>query len=224
MAVAGVDGAPDGWAVVERAANGRLSGYLTPTIAELMTRARGGELGAVAIDMPIGLLDTHPRAADVAARRLLGPRRASLFATPLRCCLDAATYEEARSLSRAAASTAPSKQAWNLMPKIRELRAAVRPGDPVAESHPELAFGRLAGAPMAQPKYRGTGMQARRQVLMSVWGATQYAEVLRSTAAPEVDVADALSLVGTAAHMVAGSAIELGNEVDPQGRRAVIAF
>ncbi len=224
VTVVGVDGAPDGWAVVERSPDGRLGGSLVDRLDGLVARVRRGEVAVVAIDMPIGLLDVHPRTADVEARRLLGPRRASVFATPLRCCINAASYPEARATSRESAGTAPSKQAWNLMGRIRELDRLIRADDPIYEAHPELAFLRLAEQPLNAAKTKGAGIQQRRRLLINQWGAEAYADLLAQVAAPEPDIADALALVGTAAHIAAGSEIILGDQRDEDGRRAQMRY
>lgn len=224
--VAGADGAPDGWAVVIAHPDGRLEGRLLDRLDSLVADVRAGRLAALAVDMPIGLLADHPRPADVAARAVLGPRRSSVFATPVRACLDAADYDDARRRSRAAAGVAPSKQAWNLLPRIAELDRLVVPADQdrIVEAHPELAFHRLAGGPLPGPKGSGLGIRARRTLLVSCWGADAYGSVLADVAAPETDVADALALAGTARRVAAGGAIRLGGQTDPTGKRAEIVY
>ena len=85
MIVAGVDGCPGGWAVVRLCpADGHsadshsadshsvengvdLVAGRVDDLTELVEETRRSERSALAIDMPIGLLDIHPRPADVAA-------------------------------------------------------------------------------------------------------------------------------------------------------------
>ena len=177
-AVAGVDGCGGAWLVVRRGppgtgpAGGADPAAVRPTSAKLVAglgpvvdELRRGLLAAVAIDMPIGLLDRHPRICEVEARRLLGPRRSSVFPSPIRAVLDAADYDEARRISRAAVDRAPSRQAFNLVPAIRHLDHLVEPGDQerLVEAHPELAFARLAGAPLPHPD--GPDRKAAAQAL-----------------------------------------------------------
>jgi predicted RNase H-like nuclease len=115
----------------------------------------------VAVDMPIGLLDAGPRACDVEARRRLGPRRSSVFPAPSRPMLAAATYRDALAIGGL------SKQAFNLIPKIREVDALLTPRRQrtVVESHPELGFARLLGRPCAAPKRTPEGLAERRALV-----------------------------------------------------------
>lgn len=143
----GVDGCPGGWV----ASDGR-SAEVFPTFVSLMERhARA----TVAIDIPIGLVQEGmrgDRACDKAARKLLGPRRASVFAPPTRAQLDD--------------RSGLSLQTVNILPKIREVDtwiAARTCG--VHEAHPELAFAQAAGAPMRHPKRTAEGRAERARVL-----------------------------------------------------------
>lgn len=67
--VAGVDGCKAGWVWFKLYDSGRTESDLVDLPAILRKRPDG--LNALAIDIPIGMLD-GPRACDVAARRLLG--------------------------------------------------------------------------------------------------------------------------------------------------------
>src|SRR5450759_4241933 len=92
--IAGVDGCAAGWIVVQRdTESGRSSWCLAS--AGLASGVR--RLSSVFI--PIGLLDAAlpgGRACDMAARKLLGPKRgSSVFPPPVRAALDCRTYPEA---------------------------------------------------------------------------------------------------------------------------------
>ena len=95
-----------------------------------------------AIDIPIGLADREPRSCDVAARRLLGPRRSSIFPAPVRAVLEAASYAEACMLSRRASGRGISKQLYNILEKIRTVDALQSPRlqEQLFEMGPELSF------------------------------------------------------------------------------------
>ena len=71
--------APGGWTqvAVER---------VKPTIG----KGEAGQGAVIGIDIPIGLPDTGRRQADVLAYTLVGPRRSSVFMTPVRAALEAA--------------------------------------------------------------------------------------------------------------------------------------
>jgi predicted RNase H-like nuclease len=161
---------------------------------------------SVAVDLPIGLPE-GPRVAhrdcDVEARALLGSRRSTVFAPPLRGHLGARTY------GTRLRGAGLSIQAFHLLPKLREVDAALAPDEQerVFEAHPELAFQRLAGEPLAEPKRTREGRARRRALLAearqpSLPGAIEsldrfLGETRRSEVA-EDDALDALVLTRTA--------------------------
>ena len=77
----------------------------------------------VCIDIPIGLSSDGFRACDRAARQLLGKRRSSVFPVPPRLALAPLTYEEINLASKGHCGKGVSKQAFHLLPKIRETEA-----------------------------------------------------------------------------------------------------
>lgn len=232
----GVDGCPGGWAVV-RARVAGMPGRGAPRLVAIeasfearldgvVDAVRSGELAAVAVDMPIGLLDTHPRPADVAARKLLGPRRSSIFPTPLRATLDATDYLDACARSRAQCGKALSIQAWNLMPKIRDVDQLIDPEDQdrIVEAHPECAFVRLHGEPLEHSKSTPEGRALRRQLLAGVYGDDEVDNLLAVRVAPEIDLIDAAVLAVTAARVATGSEVRVGGDRDSCGLRAEIVY
>ena len=89
-----------------------------------------GRLGAVAIDIPIGLPDEGSRRCDLEARKLIGPRRSSVFPAPFRSVLGALTYEDAAARCRAVSGKSLSLQAFGILPKIAEVdRLMTRTGN-----------------------------------------------------------------------------------------------
>src|SRR5262245_9475785 len=85
--VLGVDACKTGWVgiVLDRATT---TAMYARTIAELVSTAEAtGALAVVGIDIPIGLPDAGRRRADVEARKLVGPRWASVFIAPARRAL-----------------------------------------------------------------------------------------------------------------------------------------
>lgn len=233
MLIAGADGCPKGWAVATATVVGEALSELrvefVETLDSMIAQVRGGTVQALAIDMPIGLINQHPRTADVEARKVLGPRRSSVFPTPLLATLDASDYDEARFRSREVCGKAPSKQAWNLMPKIRDLDALVRPDDQpaVAEAHPECAFLRMqSDIPLDHPKSTDEG-RALRIGLLRASGRFDPGELdraLASNVAPVIDLLDAIALVVTARHMATRTDRRLGDQIDHRGRRAEIVY
>lgn len=233
MLVAGVDGCPKGWAVATASVVGEtltdLQVELVETLDSTVAKVRDGTLRALAIDMPVGLITEHPRTADVAARKALGPRRSSVFPTPVRATLEASDYEDACVRSMHACGKALSKQAWNLMPKIRELDALIQSNDQpaVAEAHPECAFLRLqADIPLDHPKSTNEGRALRIGLLRASgrFDAEELDRALASNVAPVVDLFDAIALAVTARHIATRTERRLGDQHDHLGRRAEIVY
>ena len=119
-----------------------IKGLFASTIAELVEAANAvGVVEVVAIDIPIGLPDTGPRPADKEARAFVGPRRSSVFPTPIRQALLAPNYKAARAVSLKLTERSLSAQAYALRAKILEVEdwlatASVQ----VVETHPEVCF------------------------------------------------------------------------------------
>lgn len=175
--VAGVDGCRAGWIAVFHSVDGAAPTVrVTGRFADILDGPE--EPVVVAVDMPIGLPERTGiggRAAERAVRPHLGPRQSSVFSVPSRAAVHAADYAEACRLALATSDPPRkvSRQAFMLFARIRELDALLvaRPGAPVFEVHPELAFWRLNdGQAMTLPKkIRGrvnpAGMAERRALL-----------------------------------------------------------
>jgi predicted RNase H-like nuclease len=215
--VAGVDGCRGGWLVIlcaladGAAAPLRVSSRLCTDFAAVL--AMPEQPVAIAVDMPIGLLERHVpggRTCDRDARALLGrPRSSSVFTPPTRPGLAAVTYREAALLNGAGMS----KESFNILPKIRELDAVLMKNDQqrVFEAHPELVFARLAGGPLRHNKKTLQGRRERARLLRKVYAASfqaplriRLAHGLRQVALD--DVADAYVLAHVARCIYAGTA------------------
>jgi predicted RNase H-like nuclease len=185
-----------------------------------------GEVGHVAVDMPIGLPDVGPRPCDVAARRLLGPRRSSVFPAPVRATLGSASFADALARSRSASGRGLPIQAYNLLGRIAEVEEAVRRvgQSRLTETHPELAFAALAGAPIAQSKRHPAGAAARRAALTAVWPTVGEVLLGRRAGCRGDDVADACALAWSADRLRRGRATILGGDPDRTGLRMEIAW
>jgi predicted RNase H-like nuclease len=222
--VAGVDGCRGGWVVVTAGPGETLRAEVVAALDDVVARARRGELAAVAVDMPMGLLDDRPRRCDTETRAVLGPRRASVFPTPVRPVLAATTYPQACALSRRAYGRALSKQSWNLIDRIRQLDELItRPDqDFVVEAHPECAFLRLAGEPL--PSKHDPDGRSRRHDLLSRHLGRPFEQLWAAGGAPALDLLDATVLTVTSRHVVAGTAIVLGRELDARGKLAQVVY
>ncbi len=219
MILAGVDGCRGGWIAV---LHDRVRATWRTGIARHWTDLPAADL--VAVDMPVGLPDGGRRGCDFDARRLLGPgRRSSVFIGLRRPLLGFATYPEANAWGKADGSGL-AKQAWFLLPKIAEIDRAVTPADQerVRECHPELAFARLAGAPVAASKRTPGGLAIRRALLEAagVPVAGLLAGLERRAAAVD-DLLDAAVLALTAGRIADGTAIRLPAGAPPRDARGL---
>jgi len=175
--VAGVDGCWAGWLAVRfDPASGAVSSAIHPNWPALMQAL--GAVARICVDMPIGLAERGGRPCDRAARALLPRgRKSSVFAPPRRYMLGL-SYDAVRAQARARGDAGLSIQAFNIMPKIAELDAALAPGNQcggdqgggdqerVLETHPELAFHRLNGGCALPRKADPAGRDARRALLI----------------------------------------------------------
>jgi predicted RNase H-like nuclease len=233
--VAGLDGCRAGWVLATATVDPRalpaelrltdVEIDVVPRVADVVERARTGSLAALGVDMPIGLPERGQRAADQAARRRLGPRRSSVFPTPLRCALDAVDYADALARSKAADGRGLSKQAFNLLPAMAEVDAALTADlqDRVFECHPETVFARLNQGPVLTRKHDAEGLVERRE-LLDPWLADSIDSVGRPPSGAKVDdVLDALAVALTAARLTIGDVEHLGDgALDGRGLRMEI--
>lgn len=231
----GVDGAPAGWVaaclyadVTDTAEAGiwqtRL--HLFADVDELASfrHDAGGEV-SVAIDVPIGLLDSVEfRPCDVEARKLLKVRVNAVFAPPARYMLDAAgDYAAIRELVAALRQTNPaakslSAQAAGIAPKVAEVDRFVRahPGSHgwLFECHPELSFLALNdGSPVTADKRAAAGLVRRLQLVRDLFPDVE--EQLAAAPWPGRKVAlsdalDAYAALSTALVCARGGQEELG--------------
>ena len=222
----GIDAAKRGWVVARASPDLRdVSLHLIPELEPLFWRVVRDD-GLLAIDIPIGLPDSGPRACDREARRLLRrPRASSVFPAPVRPALHATSYEEACDLSFQTSGRKLSRQTYNVLPRLREVDSLlwVERQQRVFEAHPELSFMMLAGTAqgLASGKKTSAGKRERTEILRSCFPDCDLDHLIRETAglAPLDDRLDALACLGTASRICTGSAVRLpGNRVEFDAR------
>ncbi len=140
----------------------------------------------VLIDIPIGLKagGTGERLSDLGGRKVLKARKSSIFPVPCREAVYAETYEQACEVNERFTGKRISKQAWNILPKIRDVDgfliniinspgsgrkaggAAIR--DLIWEVGPEICFQAFAGWPMNYSKKKEEGFLERKEVLKKI--------------------------------------------------------
>jgi len=214
--VLGIDGARGGWVGV-RWTGTDLACLFDASLDALVGAA--GPVEVVAVDMPIALVERGTRAAEDEARRRLGPRRSSLFQSPCVGALDFADddYAGANAWSKATVGRGLSKQAWFLVPKIREVRAlAAR--RPVHEVMPELSFAAMhGGVPLPHAKATWSGQAQRRRLLADHGIVLPDDPGPAGRVAPD-DLLDAAAAAWSARRIVAGTASCAPADGDPAAR------
>lgn len=203
--VLGVDACKKGWVGI----SGELRGYFGRTIDEVVAAAaQDGPLDVVGIDIPVGMPATGARQADVLARRMVGRRASSVFSTPVRDAVAAATYAEALEVSLRLTGKGISRQSYALAQRILEVDAwAPTAGCPVIEVHPEVSFATMAGHSLTYSKSTWAGIEERRRLLASV-GLAMPADVGAAGEFGAVDdVLDAAAVAWTAGRYAEGSAV-----------------
>jgi predicted RNase H-like nuclease len=178
-------------------------------------------MAAAAIDIPIGLSARERRACDTEARRLIGPRRSSVFPAPARSVLRARTYREACDMSRRVCGRGISKQLFNILEKISDVDRLQSPRlqARLFEMHPELSFTMLTGAPMRSNKRTAAGRAERLAALRSTFGDVARIVEPPPAGAKRDDVLDAMVGAWTARRYVARAHVQLGGELDERGLR-----
>jgi predicted RNase H-like nuclease len=222
MRVTGVDACRRGWVAVSLCSPGQPAEV---RVHETLTGVLDGDgASVVGIDMPLGLLESGWREADRAARRLLGPRRSSVFAIPPRAVWAQVDYQAASRLCRELTGQGFSIQAWGLRAKLLEANRYRDGGRRVLhEVHPELAFSAMAGAPLAHSKHTAAGRDLRR-ALLSQAGIALTADSARL--APVTDVMDAAAVAWSAWRIAVGQAVVIPDHTqrDRQGLAITIRY
>jgi predicted RNase H-like nuclease len=215
MILRGVDGCPEGWiAATLDLATGRVTGEVFKDTASLLRDPRAL---VTAIDIPIGLPSgSRPRSVDGEARRLLGPRRSSVFPAPPRAVLGAKTYLAACEAAQAECGKRISQQAFAILHKIEAVDTVLRETPEIQarvfEVHPELCFYHWAEQkPMRYPKRTGFGFSERLELVHAVFGrvAEEIRENVSREAVHDDDILDALAALWTAQRIHSGTAITL---------------
>jgi len=206
MFVVGVDGCRAGWLAVKLSHRGTPESQIFPDMAALWSAYRRAAL--ILVDIPIGLPETaNDRDCDRAARKVLGPRRASVFPVPCRNAVYAPNYDAAIRINEQLTGKRIFRATWNLIPRMRQvdelLLAEPQARKVIREAHPEVLFwGLNQGKPMALAKKEAAGEAERLEVLERVYPRTralflEMRETLPKGHAIPDDLVDALAAAVT---------------------------
>jgi predicted RNase H-like nuclease len=216
--VMGIDWYRRGWVAV------RLSGDDAPRVLvgddlEALV-AEVPDAACVAVDMPIGLPTTE-RPADTLARKFVGPRWQSVFATPPAEVFTAATYAEANVIAaRLLDGKKISQQAWALRQNIEGVAQVADADERIIEVHPEVSFRALVGGPVAFSKTTWNGQAIRRRALDRE-GITLPDELEDAGGVPVADVLDAAVAAWSARRYAHQRAESLPPGAEPGARQVI---
>jgi predicted RNase H-like nuclease len=234
----GVDACPGGWVAVTLSGAGTGAGAVAgigveggdagtpPAVTVTVARTLDGLAldGVTGIDMPLGLLATGWRTADLLARRALGRRGSCVFAIPPRPVWEQPAYANANQGCRELTGRGMSIQAWGLRRKLLEADEFRRAAAPrLYEVHPELSFAALGGGtPLADSKHTRAGLAARRALLAQAGIVVPP----RVAGAAEDDLLDAAAVAWSAARVAAGAAVTLNDPAQraDDGREIAIRY
>lgn len=225
--IAGLDGCEDGWMAACQSASGEIELRFVERAKDFIEVS---SVRMMVIDIPIGLLDRSPRAADLAARQLLKGRSSCVFNAPIRPVLGAKSYSEANRIWREIEGKGCSQQGYALVPKVVEIDELVRRrsgnGVQIVEGHPEVSFAMMNGkAAVPVSKHSAVGFHLRCGLLADALQCDVERLVAAQPRSMRTDVLDALALLWTATRVESDRASRFPNDVvehDCFGIEAVI--
>lgn len=170
----GIDGCKYGWVAIMIKDNQEFTVSKHATFLSIFKEYPHAE--KYLVDMVIGLADiNHPRVVENLARQKLKPNRAStVFTPPCRAAVYEKTYDVAKEKNKVILGKAFSIQAWNIVPKIREVDTFILKNmkykNRIFEAHPEICFASLNNqVPMTFKKKEKEGMEERINLLQSIF-------------------------------------------------------
>ncbi len=179
----GIDGTRDGWIAAEYLGDGWSLEY-----GESLEKI---EFDSALVDIPVGLPENSTRLCDSAAIKYLSPERHySVFNCPVREAVYAETYEQACEINESRTGKRISRQAWNIVPKVREADETAQKHK-INEAHPEVFFKSIRKESVKHSKNSQEGLEARLEVLKQFGKADSPGSDLPCT---EDDAVDAMVL------------------------------
>lgn len=231
MEIVGIDGCKFGWVAVAMHTNGNFFISKHQKIASIFEAYPSAQ--RYLVDMVIGLGDKqYSRNIESFARTRLKPYRASsVFTPPCRNAVYADSYEKAKEINLAELGKSISIQAWNIVPKIKELDVFLLENKAlqkkVWEAHPEVCFAALnQNQPMRFKKSSLEGEEERIDILTKKinTSSTIYQKGIDSFLRKEVkkdDLLDAICLAVNGLLAEEGSYDFIISENNKKDRRGV---
>ena len=207
MQVVGCDVAKGRWVAVVLRDGSFQGAMLRPSLAEVASACQSATV--IVVDIPIGLPIAGPRHADREARDFVGPRRSSVFFTPVRAVVEEPDFAAAVVASVAATGKGVSRQAHALSPMILDAEPVAAADVRIYEGHPEVTFREMAQAPLTEPKTSWNGMQTRLALLLAHGIRLPENAGDAGRVRPD-DLLDAAGLAWTAGRIAAGRSRRFG--------------
>lgn len=211
--VVGVDGCKTGWIQV---ANDFDTGLITSQVFSNAQELLQQEPQPIVttVDIPIGLTEAGSRQCDIEARKLLGPRRSSVFPAPIRPVLQACTRQGADRIWREIEDKGVSAQSFAIFKKVLEfdkiLSAQPNLQDRIKEIHPEVCFWAWNDKhPMSYNKKSDDGRAERHNLVVKHFGVNVIEEIRIKYPVKSVshdDIYDAFAALWTAERIYEGKA------------------
>lgn len=214
--VAGVDRWKGGWVAVVLGPGRTLRAMTFETLAAAGTAL--DDIAVLGVDIPVGLpAPGVKRRADLLARVAVGARRNSVFFSPARCLLDAATQEEANQLARALGIPGMSSQCFGLKAAILEADAVVRTDDRWMEVHPEVCFWAMNGKKALRWAKTSWGGFHERLRVLAAHGIEVPVDAGTASVVPPADLLDAAAAAWSAARVATGQASRMPDPPEDLG-------
>jgi predicted RNase H-like nuclease len=193
------------------------------------------DAAAIGVDIPVGLLESYSRKADLEARKLMPGKGSSVFPAPHPAIIHARTHAEASARSKELLGKGISQQGFAILPKIAEVNEYLTAGmqGRIFDVHPEVSFTALNdGVPIKARKSGSAGFEERRKLLVEQSG---FASIPTKLEASKVgsgfrvhadDTLDAIVAAWTARRVVDGAAkrIPSSPEIGFRDLRAEIVY
>lgn len=214
----GVDSAgPLGWVGVVIDDDGFIEASCD-SLAELVERVE--PVSVIGVDIPIGLVPGGGRLADQEARDFLKGNASSVFAAPPLQVVDMDDYAQANALLGQMGVAKMSRQAWALLPKIRETALVAESDDRVYEVHPETSFRAMADKALRWRKKSWNGLHERRHLLAAE--GIDVPESLEGVGAvPADDLLDAAAAAWSARRILRGRCVSLPSPPEEHDGRQI---
>jgi Uncharacterized conserved protein len=145
------------------------------------------------VDIPVALTKHNIRECDKLARKFLSPERHySVFNSPVEDAVHSETYQEACDTNEDRTGKKISKQAWNIVPKIKEAEEEAK-NRCIREGHPEVFFKSLEAKSVEHSKTSEEGAKQRKDVL-DKYGDISVIQKFGNKEVTEDDLMDAMVL------------------------------